>query len=154
MLELHLSKQSMKFSAAHTTVFPDGSRERLHGHNYHVSCTLELHEFSFIPFAQFKKIVKQCCEAWDEKVLLPAKCRFFKLKADSSNEMEFTLCDRRYVLPKEDVELLPVENITSEELSRLLAEKISKEIQVKKIKVTVEETEGQGASYSYAPPLS
>ena len=36
------------------TVFPDGSKERLHGHNYTVALSLELSDTSFakiIPFA-------------------------------------------------------------------------------------------------------
>ena len=37
---LRLSKQAMKFSAGHFTLFGPGKRERLHGHDYRVSATL------------------------------------------------------------------------------------------------------------------
>jgi hypothetical protein len=33
---IELEKESFKFSAAHFLIFPDGSAERLHGHNYRV----------------------------------------------------------------------------------------------------------------------
>ena len=37
---LRLGKQDFKFSAAHFTLFPDGSAELLHGHDYRVRVAL------------------------------------------------------------------------------------------------------------------
>ena len=36
-----IDKDYLKFSAAHFLIFPDGSAERLHGHNYKVYVTIE-----------------------------------------------------------------------------------------------------------------
>ena len=33
---IDIQKEAFKFSAAHFLIFPDGSAERLHGHNYRV----------------------------------------------------------------------------------------------------------------------
>ena len=42
--KIHIRKDNLKFSAAHMTVFPDGSKEGLHGHNYEVELAVELVE--------------------------------------------------------------------------------------------------------------
>src|SRR5678809_1048521 len=38
---IELAKEYFKFSAAHFLIFPDGSSERLHGHNYRVRVEIE-----------------------------------------------------------------------------------------------------------------
>ena len=38
---IHLHKENFKFSCAHFLIFPDGSKERLHGHNYYVDAEIE-----------------------------------------------------------------------------------------------------------------
>jgi 6-pyruvoyltetrahydropterin/6-carboxytetrahydropterin synthase len=45
--QIHIRKENIKFSSAHMTVFPDGTKEALHGHNYQVELTLELKDSSF-----------------------------------------------------------------------------------------------------------
>ena len=42
-LRLHIRKEALKFSAAHMTVFPDGTKESLHGHNYRTKALIEKH---------------------------------------------------------------------------------------------------------------
>ena len=37
---IHMHKEYFKFSCAHFLIFPDGSKERLHGHNYGVEVTV------------------------------------------------------------------------------------------------------------------
>ena len=38
---IEVDKEYLKFSAAHFLIFPDGSAERLHGHNYRVYVEVE-----------------------------------------------------------------------------------------------------------------
>jgi len=38
---IEVDKEYLKFSAAHFLIFPDGSAERLHGHNWKVEVTVE-----------------------------------------------------------------------------------------------------------------
>jgi hypothetical protein len=38
---IYIRKEALKFSAAHMTVFPDGTKERLHGHNYRTEVILD-----------------------------------------------------------------------------------------------------------------
>ena len=37
-----IAREQYKFSCAHMTVFPDGTKERLHGHNYTIAVALEV----------------------------------------------------------------------------------------------------------------
>ena len=36
-----IEKEYLKFSCAHFLIFPDGSKERLHGHNYQVTAEVD-----------------------------------------------------------------------------------------------------------------
>lgn len=149
---IHIRKDALKFASAHMTVFPDGSKEALHGHNYQVFFSAEIKGDSLkamTPFADIKKNLKTLCEAWDEKVLLAASCPHFKVLTRSPN-LEFELCKKKYSLPADEVELLLVDNITTETLSRLFAQKLVKMLRKAKnlnsIEIRIEEAPGQGAS--------
>ena len=151
---LHLAKQNFKFSAAHFLIFDDQHAEKLHGHNYQVKVDIvvpneiELHEKGFfIDFNVFKKHIKARLDQWDEVVLLPAGHRDMKITKKSPS-LEVVFRDRFYVFPENEVVLLPITNTSVEQLSRILAEDFYenfKKYQVKKVRVSVEETRGQGA---------
>jgi len=151
-----IRKQALKFASAHATVFPDGSKEGLHGHNYSTELTVTLSDISLgkmLSFSELKAALKVVCEEWDEKVLLAEKCPFFEIKHDREEEIEFVLCEKRYVLPRDEVVLLPVENITTENLAaeclrRVIArmEKAAGFTSVKSFEVRIDESPGQGAS--------
>lgn len=155
---LNLFKQNFKFSSAHFLVFDQKRAERLHGHNYKVRVKVgaplnfDLGEQGFfIDFNVLKEIIRKRLELWNEKVLLPARHKemIFKEKGPS---LELQFRNRFYVFPKDEVELLPVNNTSVEQMSNLLAEDFFKEFQkygVQKVQVSVEETEGQSASTSY-----
>lgn len=153
--QLHIRKDAFKFSAAHMTVFPDGNKEPLHGHNYQVSLNVSLSDASFkqmVSFSVFKEVVKPLCDAWDEKILVQGRSPMLKGNF-AGTEYEFTLCGKRYVFPADEVAVLDIENISTE----LLAEEFMKQM-LSKLKgklpaavlgmeVRVDETNGQGASY-------
>ena len=50
---IRVGKDSHKFAAAHMTVFPGGTKERLHGHNFQVHVTVELRDVAFAAFLDF-----------------------------------------------------------------------------------------------------
>lgn len=155
---VHIRKEAFKFASAHMTVFEDGTKEALHGHNYTVELSLEFHPVEpmpVIPFSVLKKPMTQLCALWDEKVLLAVRSSFFKMTRKSTREVEFTLCKRRYVLPREEVVLLEVENITSEalaeELCRQYRARFPKDFLEKyfrSVQIRVDESPGQGASFT------
>src|SRR5690349_18278925 len=99
------------------TVFPDGTKERLHGHNY----TIAVEVAAMIPFAPIKDALAELCATWKEHVLLAARNPWFVVMRDDDRELEFTLCGARYVLPRGDVLLLPIDNISVESLAAHIA---------------------------------
>lgn len=152
---LHLAKQNFKFSAAHFLIFDEQHAEKLHGHNYQVKVDIKapseesMHaEGYFIDFNVFKKYIKSRLDQWDEIVLLPKNHPDMKFKT-TEKSLEVTFRDRFYVFPLNEVLLLPVTNTSVENLSKILATEFYQEFKkygVQKVRVSVEETRGQGAA--------
>lgn len=149
-----IAREQYKFSCAHMTVFPDGSKERLHGHNYTIAVALDVDSVeiaAMIPFAPIKTALAELCAAWKEHVLLAAHNPHMQIIRDDS-ELELRLCGERYVLPRHDVLLLPIDNISVEALAAHVATLLQKKLapiaapHVKTLEVTVEESPGQGAT--------
>ena len=118
-VEIEISKEDIKFSAAHFTIFSDGSRERLHGHNYRVRllATYDVHgDDMAINYGDLKRVLRKICARYDEYLLLPGKSRHLHL-ARQDNVIEAVIGDSRFVFPADDVIVLPVENITGEALA-------------------------------------
>lgn len=157
---ISIARSQYKFSCAHMTVFPDGSKERLHGHNYQVAIALDVERIdlpAMIPFASIKSALGELCSAWKEYVLLATANPHFKVVRDDAIEIEFTLCGDRYVLPRGDVKLLPIDNISVESLAAHVAELLLARLRpvldpsnVRALEVTIEESPGQGASCALA----
>lgn len=150
-LEIH--KEAHKFSAAHMTVFADGSKETLHGHDYRVSAALEFAENadSWLEFSVVKQALAELCAAWDDRLLLAdANPRFEKIRADGT-EVEFKLCGKRYVVPAEECVLIPIDNILVERLAELMARQFLKKIharcagRLRAVEIVVTEGSGQSA---------
>ncbi len=138
------------------TVFPDGTKERLHGHNYTVALAIDVDRIdlsSMIPFASIKSALAELCAAWKERVLIATKNPFFVMLRDE-HELEFTLCGERYVLPRPDALLLPIDNISVEALAAHVASLLRERFStiaaphVRALEVTIEEYPGQGATCS------
>jgi len=155
--KLHIKKDAFKFSAAHMTVFPDGTKESLHGHNYTIEVTVHLKEISFkkmISFSEIKSAMRIICEEWDEKVLIALKNPYFEIRSESSVEIDFLLCKKRYVLPKDEVAFLPIDNITSEALAEEFASRLGNALKIRiqsqeiiGLQVRIEESFGQGSTF-------
>ena len=103
---------------------------------------------AMIPFAPIKHALHELCAAWRERVLLAANNPYFKIVRDDA-EFEFTLCGERYVMPRQDALLLPIDNISVEALAAHVAELLRAQIDsghALSLEVTIEESPGQGAS--------
>lgn len=124
-------KDRQKFSAAHFTLFEDGSAERLHGHNYQVKVACsgeELRLGLLAPFHDLKREVNQLCNAWDEYVLLPAQCpwaTYTSTERQVELHLKTPLIEKHYSFPAEDVLLLPTDNISCERLAELFAKELA-----------------------------
>ncbi len=150
-----VAREQYKFSCAHMTVFPDGTKERLHGHNYQLSAALELRDVGFaqmVPFAAIKDALGAICKEFRERVLLAERNPYFE-KLRDDDELELRLCGKRYVFPREDVLLLPIDNVSAEALAAYLAGRLVAALGphlptgvVEVVEVAVHESPGQGAS--------
>lgn len=150
-----IAREQYKFSCAHMTVFPDGTKERLHGHNYTVAVAIDVDSVALadmIPFTPIKQALGELCAAFKERVLLAQHNPHFEIVRDDGKEFELRLCGERYVLPRGDVLLVPVDNISVEQLAAHVASVLRAKLSVldaphvQALEVTVEESPGQGAS--------
>jgi len=158
---LFVGQDPHKFSVAHMTVFPDGAKEKLHGHNYHVTVALDLRTVAFdtlIDIGVVKRALESLCREWNEHLLLAERCPRLEI-ARRDEEVEFRLCGKRYVLPAEDVVFLPLENILVETLAQELARRLYERLGgvlrpdvVAGLQVEVAEVRGQGATFYLEVP--
>lgn len=138
------------------TVFPDGTAERLHGHNYHIGVALDLADASFermVPFQAIKDAVHAVCAAWKEHLLIAGENPHVEVVRDEVGEIELSVCGKRYVAPRQDVLILPVDNTSTEALAAHVADLLLERLAgllarapVTAMQVTVTESPGQGAS--------
>jgi 6-pyruvoyltetrahydropterin/6-carboxytetrahydropterin synthase len=156
---IELEKESFKFSAAHFLIFPDGSAERLHGHNYRVFLEVraELSPFGLvIDFQKIKPVVRELLGGLNEHLLLPGEHHELQINGAPSDSVEVLYRERRYLIPAEDVIVLPVNNTSTENLAcwigRRLLDILPREfpdVTVQELRLAVEETAGQRGVYHY-----
>jgi 6-pyruvoyltetrahydropterin/6-carboxytetrahydropterin synthase len=156
---IDLEKEYFKFSAAHFLIFPDGSAERLHGHNYRVRVRLgaELSPFGLVlDFKAVKPVVRGICDRLDEHWIVPGEHSELRIAEEPGNSVEVRYRDRRYRAPREDVIVLPINNTSSENLAtwfgrELLAELSRRfpDVRVSDLSVAVEETAGQRGVWTF-----
>lgn len=129
-VSISVEKEDMKFSAAHFTIFADGTRERIHGHNFRVRATVEVgvedHGLAF-DYGIIKKLLRSHCAELDEYLLLPQDSAFLQIDRDQET-IEVRIGGDVMRFPKADVIVLPVENITGDALSKLFAERLSSDL--------------------------
>ena len=73
---IKVHKDYLKFSAAHFLIFPDGTAERLHGHNYKVFVEVHsaLDEHGLVlNFQDIKPRIRELVDELDEHLLLPGE---------------------------------------------------------------------------------
>jgi len=150
---IDLSKENFHFSAAHFLIFPDGSAERLHGHNYRVFVEIEarLSRFGLVmDFKVVKPVVREICDRLDEHWIVPGQHPVLRATAREDGTTEVRYGERTYSAPSADVLILPLNNTSSEnlagwfgrELLRILRERFP-DVDVSSLRLAVEETVGQ-----------
>jgi 6-pyruvoyltetrahydropterin/6-carboxytetrahydropterin synthase len=150
---IKIHKDYLKFSAAHFLIFPDGSAERLHGHNYKVYAEVEsgLDDHGLVlNFQEIKPLIREICDELDEHLLLPGEHPTLTAERRDDGQMVIDYQDRHYLIPADEVLVLPINNTSAENLAcyvgRQVVERIRKkfpEVALKRIAVGVEETSGQ-----------
>lgn len=156
---IFLKRQDLKFSAAHFTIFDDQESEKLHGHNYFVYVIMEWgQDFQpqnglLVDFDRLKRQLKQFLSEFDEKVLIPAHTDV--VVSSNENSLIVNFRERSYCFPKNEVRVLPIRNISVEELSQYLGRELLSvwsDTHLDALIVGVEETPGQGAEWHWSRP--
>ncbi|PCC73876.1 6-pyruvoyltetrahydropterin/6-carboxytetrahydropterin synthase [Nannocystis exedens] len=132
LVTIELYKEAMKFSAGHFTIFSADRRERMHGHNFavQVSITGEPDDNGMMgDYGQFKRIVSGLCAGLDEWFLLPGRSPHLKLR-DDGECVYAEFAGRTLPFLRSEVQVLPIRNITVEELARYLCARLVDDGQV------------------------
>jgi len=123
---LYIDKESHKFSAAHYTIFSATSRERLHGHNYSVSARIVApvgENGLSADYNLYKNRLSILCDSLDEYMLLAGNSPFQDIEETGSCYRVKYDRDEMLFL-QSDTQVLPVRNVTVEELSHFLLQQL------------------------------
>ena len=150
---VRLEKEQHVFSAAHFITFNGDICERLHGHNYGVAAEIEgpLDENQYvIDFIALRDELRAITDGLDHHVLLPADHPLIRLTASESEvEAVFTPDGRRWIFPRNDCVVLPVQNTTAELLAQYIGQRLREAIERRTgakpghMQVAVDENHGQ-----------
>lgn len=156
-----VEKEYLKFSCAHFLIFPDGSAERLHGHNYRVYAEVEglLSRFGLvIDFQHIKPVIRALCDELDEHWIVPGEHDELRVEQSEDGQTRIRYRERRYQAPSEDVLVLPINNTSAENLAAYLGRELRSrlqqrfpELEVRRLRLGVEETPGQRGIYRFGP---
>jgi 6-pyruvoyltetrahydropterin/6-carboxytetrahydropterin synthase len=119
---IEITKQDIKFSAAHFTIFSATERERLHGHNFavHLAVTAPVGDDGIcFSYKDIKTRIRDLCDALDEYTLLPAQSPHLRIVEEGLFYIVH-FNGEKIPLLKSDTLLLPVRNSTVEEYARYL----------------------------------
>ena len=155
---LYIDKEAHKFSAAHFTIFTATERERLHGHNYSVSARIVApmgdNGFS-ADYNVYKRRIADLCKPLDEYMLVAGDSPH-QIIEERGDEYWVTFAGRTLKFLRDETRLLPVVNVTVEELAHyLLAELIllSEGEGLVEVELGVSSGPGQTGSAIWTEPL-
>lgn len=151
--QVRVTKDHLVFSAAHFITFNGNICERLHGHNWRVAAELSgpLDENGYVfDFIALRDQLQKSVDALDHRVLLPTLHQKIQVR-EQDQEVEVTFENRRWIFPREDCILLPVENTTAELIAHWIGQQLLALIgsntanQIEAVQIEVEENFGQWA---------
>lgn len=152
---IELEKESMTFNAGHTTIFSATEREPLHGHYYQVAVAVDAwvsENGMKFDYRYYKKRVGDLCRQLNQIFLMPMYSPHLEFSQDDAYYY-FKFDHKTMPFLKEDIKLMPLTNITIEELSKWFVEQLTNdpneldELAVVGIKVKVYSAPGQCASF-------
>lgn len=123
-IEIH--KQYLHFSVAHFTIFSATERERLHGHNFRIAVRItgEVDDNGLcFDYAIYKSILRDLCRRFDEYTLIAEHSPYLQIDTDDTYH-HVTHNNITMKLLKSDTLLLPIRNVTIEELSHYLLSEV------------------------------
>ncbi len=147
--EIDFEDPRIGFASAHFIIGHDKCG-RLHGHNYFIKVKIsgDINEQHMVlDYGVLKEELKKLVKPLDHKVLIPTKADGLQIE-EKENSVEIVTCDKRYLLPVDDVVHLPIPATTAEELAKYFHQKLQKIWSKFVIRVTIEEAPGASATYT------
>lgn len=155
---IELFKEAMKFSSGHFTIFSATERERLHGHNFGVYCALtgEVDDNGMLAdYGPYKRGLIELCRGLNEYFLLPGESPHLRVETDGER-LTARFGGEAIPFLAKDVRVLPVRNVTLEELARYLTGEVTADRErlvrdrIHEVLVKVSSGPGQFASHRWA----
>ncbi|MEM1282097.1 MAG: 6-carboxytetrahydropterin synthase [Chlamydiota bacterium] len=125
-IELH--KEEMKFNAGHFTIFSATERERLHGHQFTVQAqiTAEVGEGGItFDYGIYKKKIIHLCRQLNEIFLIAGHSPYLNISRDDQYTY-LTFNEEKIPFLEKDIFILPIRNVTVEELSQWFITQLTK----------------------------
>ena len=127
---IELCKEDMKFSAGHFTIFSATERENMHGHNFNISVALTGavgRDGLMANYGPIKGLVRRLCASWNETFLLPGASPHLRVE-QAEDEVRACFADEVLRFLPRDVTVMPIANVTIEELARHFGETLVAEL--------------------------
>lgn len=155
IVELH--KDELKFSAGHFMLLSATQRESMHGHDYQIQVafnTLIIQNGMAFDCRVYKQRLLQICQQLDYRFILPSQSDFMKIHEEKD---QWIVQFNQQTIPflKQDAIVLPICNVTLEELSHWFLEQLISDLsELKKhhiqgIRVKVFNGRGESGSTSW-----
>ncbi|MCA9259927.1 MAG: 6-pyruvoyl tetrahydropterin synthase family protein [Planctomycetales bacterium] len=153
---VRIQKERLVFCAAHFITYAGNICEPLHGHNYHVAAEVEgpLDENRYVvDFIALRDALQSLVDSLDHRVILPTShpaIHVVESDGEFGPEVVATFESRRWVFPRADCVLLPVENTTAEQLAHHLATELQMRLDLSgasRIRIEIDECDGQWGVY-------
>jgi 6-pyruvoyltetrahydropterin/6-carboxytetrahydropterin synthase len=154
---LRLAKENMKFSAGHFTIFGPGSRERVHGHDFRVAVRVRARvgdDGLCFDYGLLKRRIVELCRELNEWMLLPGESPLLRIERDGAL-LHAVFGGERIPFLAADVKVLPLANISVEELARWFQGRLLEDraqvdaFRIDALDVEVASGPGQGATVSW-----
>lgn len=116
---IQLHKEELKFSAGHLMLLGAHARETLHGHDYQVSVIFntQIGENGLaFDLREYRERLKSLCAQLDYHFILPKHSQHLRFE-ESSQNITIHFDNQSFSFTKRDVVILPIVNVTLEELS-------------------------------------
>lgn len=123
---IEVSKQALNFSIGHFTILSATERENLHGHNFQLVCEITAplgDDGLMFDYGILKKLLRGLCDAIDEQMILPAHSPYLTIEQDKDYTVAIFNGERMPFLER-DVTVLPIANVTVEELSHYFLDQL------------------------------
>ncbi len=152
---IELCKENMKFSSGHYTIFSPTRREKLHGHNFTVyaAITAKTDENGMaFDYGIYKEKLRKLCRGLSEYFLIAGDSQYQRIEQEGDCTYIHFHNEKIPFLSK-DILILPIKNVTVEELSKwMVGELLAEKQELDKHEITailIKVFSGPGQSGSY-----